>query len=120
MANRNYRLAGEIKRDLTDIFAHEIRDPHIDSMVSVTDVEVSNDLSYARIYVSKLGSDKEAAIANIEETFTSGPAWQTLRAVKEGRYYVLDPYLYNLKPNERWGEAYEKMADILYPENSER
>ena len=39
MANRNYRLAGEIKRDLTDIFAHEIRDPHIDSMVSVTDKE---------------------------------------------------------------------------------
>ena len=21
----------------------------------------------------------------------------------------------NLKPNEKWGEAYEKMADILYP-----
>lgn len=59
MANRNYRLAGEIKRDLTDIFAHQIRDPHIDSMVSVTDVEVSNDLSYARIYVSKLGTEKE-------------------------------------------------------------
>lgn len=59
MANRNYRLAGEIKRDLTDIFAHEIRDPHVDSLVSVTDVEVSNDLSYARVYVSKLGSDRE-------------------------------------------------------------
>lgn len=69
MANRNYRLAGEIKRDLTDIFAHEIRDPHIDSMVSVTDVEVSNDLSYARIYVSKLGSDKEreAMLAALEK-----------------------------------------------------
>ena len=72
------------------------------------------------IFVTPQASDKEAAIANIEETFTSSPAWQTLRAVKEGRYYVLDPYLYNLKPNERWGEAYEKMADILYPENSER
>ena len=69
MANRNYRLAGEIKRDLTDIFAHEIRDPHIDSMVSVTDVEVSNDLSYARIYVSKLGSEKEreAMLAALEK-----------------------------------------------------
>lgn len=69
MANRNYRLAGEIKRDLTDIFAHEIRDPHIDSMVSVTDVEVSNDLSYARIYISKLGSDKEreAMLAALEK-----------------------------------------------------
>lgn len=59
MANRNYRLAGEIKRDLTDIFAHQIRDPHIDSMVSVTDVEVSNDLSFAHVYVSKLGTAKE-------------------------------------------------------------
>lgn len=69
------------------------------------------------IFVTSQGTDKEAALANIEETFTSNPAWQTLTAVKEDRYYVLDPYLYNLKPNERWGESYEKMADILYPES---
>ena len=68
------------------------------------------------IFVTPQGTDKEAALKNIEDTFTSNPAWQSLTAVKEGRYYVLDPYLYNLKPNERWGEAYEKMADILYPE----
>ena len=69
------------------------------------------------IFVTPQGTDKEAALANIEEAFTSNPAWQSLTAVKEGRYYVLDPYLYNLKPNERWGESYEKMADILYPES---
>ena len=69
------------------------------------------------IFVTPQGTDKEAALANIEETFTSNPAWQSLTAVKEGRYYVLDPYLYNLKPNERWGESYEKMADIPYPES---
>lgn len=68
------------------------------------------------IFVTPQGSDKEAAIKNIEDTFTSNPAWSTLAAVENGNYYVLDPYLYNLKPNERWGEAYEKMADILYPE----
>ena len=68
------------------------------------------------IFVTPQGTDKEAALANIEATFTSNPAWQTLTAVQEGRYYVLDPYLYNLKPNERWGESYEKMADILYPQ----
>lgn len=69
------------------------------------------------IFVTPQGTDKEAALANMEESFTSNPAWQSLTAVKEGRYYVLDPYLYNLKPNERWGESYEKMADILYPES---
>ena len=66
------------------------------------------------IFVTPQGTDKEAAIANIDHLFTSNPAWQSLSAVKNGNYYVLDPYLYNLKPNERWGEAYEKMADILY------
>ena len=67
------------------------------------------------IFVTPQGSDKEAAIAHIEELFTTNPAWESLTAVKNGNYYVLDPYLYNLKPNERWGESYEKMADILYP-----
>lgn len=33
---------------------------------------------------------------------------------KNNRYYVLDKSLYNFKPNERWGEAYQKLADILY------
>jgi iron complex transport system substrate-binding protein len=27
---------------------------------------------------------------------------------------VLDNALYNLKPNARWGEAYTKLAEILY------
>ena len=35
---------------------------------------------------------------------------------RNGRYYVMDQRLYNVKPNARWGEAYEKLADILYPE----
>ena len=51
----------------------------------------------------------------LEETLLSDPAWQSLTAVQEGRYHVMDPALYNLKPNARWGEAYEILADILYP-----
>ena len=45
----------------------------------------------------------------------SNPAWQSLTAVREGRYHVMDHKLYNLKPNGRWAEAYETLADILYP-----
>ena len=51
----------------------------------------------------------------LESTLLSNPAWSTLTAVKEGRYYVMDQTLYNLKPDARWGEAYEQLADILYP-----
>ena len=51
----------------------------------------------------------------LEETLLRDPAWQSLTAVEAGRYFVMDPALYNLKPNARWGEAYEILADILYP-----
>ena len=51
----------------------------------------------------------------LESTLLSDPAWQSLTAVRAGRYHVMDPVLFNLKPNARWGEAYEILADILYP-----
>lgn len=66
------------------------------------------------IFVTTQGSDQEAAMENIEQLLLQDPAWSTLTAVKEGRYYVLDKRLYNLKPNARWGEAYRGLADILY------
>lgn len=67
------------------------------------------------IFVTVQGYDEEAVMQKVEETLTSNPAWSSLRAVSEGNYYVVDKRLYNLKPNEKWGEAYKQMADILYP-----
>ena len=68
------------------------------------------------IFVTTQGSDTEAALANVEELLTSNPAWDSLSAVQNGNYYVIDKALYNSKPNARWGEAYEKLAVIIYPE----
>lgn len=67
------------------------------------------------IFVVLQGSDPTDAQRTLDATLLSNPAWDTLTAVQEGRFYVMDPTLYNLKPNERWGEAYEQLADILYP-----
>ncbi|MFM9413182.1 30S ribosome-binding factor RbfA [Peptococcus simiae] len=53
------RVAEEIKRDMTDIIRSEINDPRIDSLISVTEVSVSGDLGYAKVYISKLGKDEE-------------------------------------------------------------
>lgn len=72
-----------------------------------------NDPDY--IFVVLQSADPADAREVLETTLLQNPAWASLTAVQEGRYYVMDPNLYNLKPNERWGEAYEKLADILYP-----
>ena len=67
------------------------------------------------IFVVMQSADPADAQETLENTLLNNPAWATLTAVKEGRYYVMEQNLYNLKPNARWGEAYEKLADILYP-----
>ena len=60
------------------------------------------------------GADPTAARQTLERTLLSNPAWNSLTAVREGRCHVMDHKLYNLKPNHRWAEAYEKLVAILY------
>lgn len=67
------------------------------------------------IFVVLQSTDPAVAQGVLEKTLLSDPAWECLTAVAEGRFFLMDQALYNLKPNNRWGEAYEKLADILYP-----
>ena len=65
------------------------------------------------IFLVQRGDDTEGMKAYVETMMQENPAWQQLTAVKEGRLYFMDKNLYNLKPNHRWGEAYEKLEEIL-------
>lgn len=68
------------------------------------------------IFVTTMGSSDEKALQSLRELFDSDPAWQSLTAVKEDRVHVLDKELFHYKPNARWGESYEVLANILYPQ----
>ena len=65
------------------------------------------------IFVTTMGDD-EAAMDVLAKSLTENPAWGTLSAVREDRYIVLPKDLFHYKPNDRWGESYEMLADILY------
>lgn len=69
------------------------------------------------IFVTTMGSSEEAAMKTVEDMLVSNPAWSELKAVKNDRYYVLPRGLFHNKPNNRWGESYRMLADILYGEN---
>jgi len=67
------------------------------------------------VFVTTMGSDTEKALQNVQALFDSDPAWRSITAVKEGRVHVLNKELFHYKPNARWGESYEILANILYP-----
>ena len=65
------------------------------------------------IFLVQRGDDTEGMRDYVARTLESDPVWIRLTAVQEGRVYFMDKNLYNLKPNHRWGEAYELLAEIL-------
>ncbi len=60
---RRERINGEVRKIVSDIIANEVKDPAIPALTSVTQVEVTNDLSYAKVSVSVMGSSEQLSAA---------------------------------------------------------
>ena len=60
--NRLGRIEEEYRKELSQIISYELKNPNVTGLISVTKVKVSNDLKYAKVYVSILNSK------NIKET----------------------------------------------------
>jgi iron complex transport system substrate-binding protein len=103
-------VGGEMLADLGCINIADDDDSLLDDLSMEAVIAADPDF----IFVTTQGKDADAVRQNIEETLLDNPAWNALSAVKNGRYFLLEKELYNLKPNARWGEAYQKLADILY------
>ncbi len=65
------------------------------------------------IFIVQRGDDAAGMREYVQQYLMDHPAWAQLTAVKNDRVYFMDKLLYNLKPNHRWGEAYEKLEEIL-------
>ena len=103
-------VSGEILKDLGCVNIADSDSSLLDDLSLEAIVKEDPDF----IFVTIQGTNTEAALKNVDTLLKSNPVWKSLTAVKNNRYYVLDKSLYNFKPNERWGEAYQKLADILY------
>ena len=57
--SRTRRVGQQIQREIALILQREVKDPRI-GMVTVSDVEVSRDLNYAKIYVTFLQLENDA------------------------------------------------------------
>ncbi|MCD5405509.1 MAG: 30S ribosome-binding factor RbfA [Desulfotomaculum sp.] len=58
MSHRARRLSVIIKKEISDMIQNELKDPGI-GFASITEVDVSGDLRYAKIYISVLGDQEQ-------------------------------------------------------------
>ena len=60
MGTRRIERVNElIREEISELIRREVKDPRLDSFISVTEVVTSPDLRHARVFVSIMGTDEE-------------------------------------------------------------
>lgn len=63
---RSGRINEEVKKEISNLLRGEAKDPRLTAMISVTQVNVTKDLSFAKVYVSVFAKDEEEKKSNFE------------------------------------------------------
>ncbi|GAA5317108.1 MAG: 30S ribosome-binding factor RbfA [Candidatus Pelagadaptatus aseana] len=80
--NRTDRLADAIQRFLAQAIQFEVRDPRV-GMVNINDVEVSRDLSHARVYVTYVDRETDAEIEESTQALNKASGFLRSMLAKE-------------------------------------
>ncbi|MDW5300467.1 MAG: ABC transporter substrate-binding protein [Sedimentibacter sp.] len=107
-------MVGEMLKDLNTVNISDAASDVTDTKTFSMEKIIQEDPDF--IFVQTMGSDLEKIKERLKTEALDNPAWASLTAVKEDRYIVLPKDLYLYKPNQRYPEAYEGLAKILYPE----
>jgi ribosome-binding factor A len=62
---RAARVSDQMKQEIADILMRKIKDPRI-GFVTITDVEITDDLKNAKVFVSVYGGDKDASLKGLK------------------------------------------------------
>jgi ribosome-binding factor A len=65
VSRRTLRLNRAIQQEISRLLEKDLNDPRLSSLISITDVSITEDLRHVRVYVSVMG-DAEAQSQTIE------------------------------------------------------
>ncbi|AZG72481.1 30S ribosome-binding factor RbfA [Shewanella livingstonensis] len=77
--SRTRRIAQQLQQELAMVLQRDMKDPRI-GFVTVNDVDVSRDLSYAKVYVTFFEEDTELVQQKIDALTVAAPYVRTLVA----------------------------------------
>ncbi len=59
MSHRIRKVNQLIREELSQLLQHQVKDPRLNSLISVNEVNTSPDLKSARVYISKVAEEQE-------------------------------------------------------------
>ena len=59
MTRRIERVNHLIRQEISELLQRQVKDPRLSSFVTITEVSTSPDLRYAKVFVSRIGSEEK-------------------------------------------------------------
>ncbi len=59
MAHRIEQVNSLIRQEISQLLQRQVKDPRLGNFIAVTEVSTSADLKYAKVFVSRIGSEEE-------------------------------------------------------------
>jgi ribosome-binding factor A len=107
---RSQRVGDFLKRELASLIQFEIRDPRV-GMVSVTDVEVSRDMSHAKVFVTVLGKETEEEIAESMEVLNQAAGFLRTQVAKSNNARTTPKLRFYFDSSVGRGQQLSKLID---------
>ena len=109
---RVQKIGEEIKKELSAIIREELKDPRVAAeVISVTGVEVSGDLSYAKVFVSIYGKDVDEE--KTLKVFKKSAGFLRTELGKRIRIRHIPELLFQLDKSMEYGDHINKILKDL-------
>jgi ribosome-binding factor A len=79
--SRTQRIGDQMQRELSQLIQREVKDPRL-GLVTVTAVDVSRDLSHAKVFITVMGKDSTEDIAENLEALKSASGFLRMQLGK--------------------------------------
>ncbi|EGG72509.1 MULTISPECIES: 30S ribosome-binding factor RbfA [Staphylococcus] len=108
---RAERVGEQMKQEIMDIVNNKVKDPRV-GFLTITDVELTNDLSQAKVYLTVLGNDKE-----VDNTFKA--LHKATGFIKSGlgsrmRLRIIPELTFEYDESIEYGNKIERMIQELH------
>ena len=116
------RIGEEIRKIISDLLLHGLKDPRLHSLISITAVEVTSDYSYATVYFTVLGGSDMQSEQELEDViagFESSKGFLRSKIGSALRLRHTPELIFKVDRSLEYGRHIEEIIDTLEYHNEE-
>ena len=114
---RHERLEQDVKIALSNIITYEVKEPSVTGLISVTDVKITPDQKYAKVYISIFGKQNKQKVIDALKKATG---FIKLELGKRVRMRNIPSIMFELDDSIEYGDHLDKLIDEVIRNDEEK